>query len=159
MIWAETPSNPLLKVTDLHEVAKIGKERGILTVVDNTFASPWLQRPLEIGADLVVHSVTKYINGHSDMVGGVVVVRERQDLAEKLEFMQNATGSILDPFSSFFLARSKNAAVAHAAALRQRDAPGELARGTAKIERVVIQACQTIATPACRQAMNASSAR
>jgi cystathionine gamma-lyase len=105
MIWAETPSNPLLKVTDLHEVAKIGKERGILTVVDNTFASPWLQRPLEIGTDLVVHSVTKYINGHSDMVGGVVVVRDRDDLAEKLEFMQNAIGSILDPFSSFLALR------------------------------------------------------
>ena len=105
MIWTETPSNPLLKVTDLSEVARIGKARGILTVVDNTFASPWLQRPLEIGIDLVVHSVTKYINGHSDMVGGVAVVGDRKDLAEKLEFMQNAIGSILDPFSSFLALR------------------------------------------------------
>jgi cystathionine beta-lyase/cystathionine gamma-synthase len=105
MIWAETPSNPLLKVTDLSAVAKIGKARGILTVVDNTFASPWLQRPLELGIDLVVHSVTKYINGHSDMVGGVVVVGGRKDIAEKLEFMQNAIGSILDPFSSFLALR------------------------------------------------------
>jgi cystathionine gamma-lyase len=106
MIWVETPSNPLLKVTDLAQVAKIGKDRGILTVVDNTFASPFVQRPLELGCDLVVHSVTKYINGHSDMVGGVVVVREeRQDITEKLEFMQNAIGSILDPFSSFLALR------------------------------------------------------
>jgi cystathionine gamma-lyase len=106
MIWVETPSNPLLKVTDLSQVAKIGKDRGILTVVDNTFASPFVQRPLELGCDLVVHSVTKYINGHSDMVGGIVVVRPgRQDIAEKLEFMQNAIGSILDPFSSFLALR------------------------------------------------------
>ena len=105
MIWAETPSNPLLKITDLQEVAKVGKQRGILTVVDNTFASPWIQRPLELGVDLVVHSVTKYINGHSDMVGGLVVVNDRKDIAEKLEFMQNAIGSILDPFSSFLALR------------------------------------------------------
>jgi len=105
MIWLETPSNPLLKVTELAQVAKIGKERGVLTVVDNTFASPFVQRPLDLGIDLVVHSVTKYINGHSDMVGGIVVVRERKDLVEKLEFMQNAIGSILDPFSSFLALR------------------------------------------------------
>jgi cystathionine gamma-lyase len=105
MIWAETPSNPLLKITDLQEVAKVGKQRGILTVVDNTFASPWIQRPLELGIDLVVHSVTKYINGHSDMVGGLVVVNDRKDISEKLEFMQNAIGSILDPFSSFLALR------------------------------------------------------
>jgi cystathionine gamma-lyase len=105
MIWVETPSNPLLKVTDLAEVARIGKAHGILTAVDNTFASPWVQRPLDLGIDLVVHSVTKYINGHSDMVGGVVVVKGRRDIAEKLEFMQNAIGSILDPFSSFLALR------------------------------------------------------
>lgn len=105
MIWVETPSNPLLKVTDLNEVARLGKARGIITVVDNTFASPWIQRPLELGIDLVLHSVTKYINGHSDMVGGMVVVRDRDDLAERLEFMQNAIGSILDPFSCFLALR------------------------------------------------------
>lgn len=105
MIWVETPSNPLLKVTDLTEVAKLGKARGVITVVDNTFASPWLQRPLELGIDLVVHSVTKYISGHSDMVGGIVVTRDRDDLAERLEFMQNAIGSILDPFSCFLALR------------------------------------------------------
>ena len=105
MIWVETPSNPLLKITDLEQVAKIGKAREILTVVDNTFASPYVQRPLDLGIDIVLHSVTKYINGHSDMVGGVVIVRDRADLAEKLEFMQNAIGSILDPFSSFLALR------------------------------------------------------
>jgi cystathionine gamma-lyase len=105
MIWVETPSNPLLKITDLEEVARIGKARGILTVVDNTFASPFIQRPLDLGIDIVLHSVTKYISGHSDMVGGAVIVKERSDIAEKLEYMQNAIGSILDPFSSFLALR------------------------------------------------------
>lgn len=105
MIWVETPSNPLLKITDLAEVARLGKAAGIVTVVDNTFASPWTQRPLEFGIDLVVHSVTKYINGHSDMVGGIVVVGDRKDLSERLEYMQNAIGSILDPFACFLALR------------------------------------------------------
>ena len=105
LIWAETPSNPLLKITDLAQIVKIGRERKIITVVDNTFASPFVQRPLDLGIDIVVHSVTKYINGHSDMVGGIVVVRERKDLVERMEFMQNAIGSILDPFSSFLALR------------------------------------------------------
>jgi cystathionine gamma-lyase len=105
MIWVETPSNPLLKITDLEQVAKIGKAYGILTVVDNTFASPYVQRPLDLGIDIVLHSVTKYINGHSDIIGGVVIVRDRTDVAEKLEFMQNAIGSIMDPFSSFLAMR------------------------------------------------------
>lgn len=105
MIWVESPSNPLLKVTDLAEVARLGKSAGIITAVDNTFSSPWAQRPLEFGIDLVMHSVTKYINGHSDMVGGIVVVGDRDDLAERLEFMQNAVGSILDPFSCFLALR------------------------------------------------------
>ena len=106
MIWVESPSNPLLKVSDLAQLGKIGQQRGVVTVVDNTFCSPYIQRPLELGCDLVLHSVTKYINGHSDMVGGIVVVRRgREDLAEKLEFMQNAIGSILDPFSCFLALR------------------------------------------------------
>lgn len=105
MIWVETPSNPLLKVTDLAAVAALGKARGILTVCDNTFASPWAQQPLTLGFDLVVHSVTKYINGHSDMIGGLVLIRDNPDLNEKLSFMQNAIGSIQDPFSSFLALR------------------------------------------------------
>lgn len=105
MIWVETPSNPLLKVTDLAAVAALGKARGILTVCDNTFASPWVQQPLTLGFDVVVHSVTKYINGHSDMIGGLVLIRDNAELNEKLSFMQNAIGSIQDPFSSFLALR------------------------------------------------------
>ena len=105
MIWVETPSNPLLKVTDLAAVARAAKARGILTVCDNTFASPYLQRPLELGFDIVLHSVTKYINGHSDAVGGVVVVGDNAELIERFGFMQNAIGSIMDPFTSFLALR------------------------------------------------------
>jgi cystathionine gamma-lyase len=110
MIWVETPSNPLLKITDLAQVAKLAqaanlKARGILTVCDNTFASPYLQRPLELGFDIVVHSVTKYINGHSDAVGGVVLIGNDSRLKEQFEFMQNAIGSIMDPFTSFLALR------------------------------------------------------
>jgi len=105
MIWVETPSNPLLKIADLARLAAVAKPRGMLTVCDNTFASPCLQRPLELGFDIVVHSVTKYINGHSDAVAGIVVIGPNPELKEKLEFMQNAIGSILDPFSSFLALR------------------------------------------------------
>jgi cystathionine gamma-lyase len=105
MLWVETPSNPLLKVTDLAQVARAAKPRGILTVCDNTFASPYLQRPLELGFDIVVHSVTKYINGHSDAVGGVVVIGDDARLKEQFEYMQNAIGSIMDPFTSFLALR------------------------------------------------------
>ena len=110
MIWVETPSNPLLKITDLAQVATLAqaanlKARGILTVCDNTFASPCLQRPLELGFDIVVHSVTKYINGHSDAVGGIVLIGNNARLKEQFEFMQNAIGSIMDPFTSFLALR------------------------------------------------------
>jgi cystathionine beta-lyase/cystathionine gamma-synthase len=105
MIWVETPSNPLLKVTDLARLAALAKPRGILTVCDNTFASPYLQRPLELGFDIVVHSITKYINGHSDAVGGAVVIGDDSRLKEQLEHMQNAIGSIMDPFTSFLALR------------------------------------------------------
>lgn len=105
MIWVETPSNPLLKITDLAAVAKVARARGILTVCDNTFASPHVQRPLELGFDIVLHSVTKYINGHSDAVGGVVVVGDNPELIERLSYMQNAIGAIMDPFTSFLALR------------------------------------------------------
>ena len=105
MIWVETPSNPLLKLVDLAQIADLGRRRGILTVADNTFASPWIQRPLEQGIDLVMHSATKYLNGHSDMVGGVVVVGENAELAERLGFLQNAVGGIAGPFDSFLALR------------------------------------------------------
>ncbi len=105
LIWIETPSNPLLKLIDLKAVAGFARPRGILTVADNTFASPYLQRPLEHGFDLVLHSATKYLNGHSDMVGGVVAIGENRDLAERLSFLQNAVGAISGPFDSFLALR------------------------------------------------------
>ena len=105
MIWIETPSNPLLKLVDLEMVADVAKKHGIITVADNTFATPWIQRPLDYGFDIVVHSVTKYLNGHSDMVGGVAIVGGNAELAEKLTFLQNAAGAILGPFDSFLALR------------------------------------------------------
>ena len=105
MIWIESPSNPLLKLVDLSAVAAIAKKHNLISVADNTFASPYVQRPLDHGFDLVVHSVTKYLNGHSDMVGGMVVVRENGELAEKLTYLHNAVGSILGPFDSFLAMR------------------------------------------------------
>src|ERR1700761_999420 len=104
MIWVETPSNPLLKMTDLRAVAAIAKRVGALAVADNTFASPYLQRPLEFGFDIVIHSATKYINGHSDVVGGVAVV-SNPELGERLAFLQNAIGAIAGPFDSFLALR------------------------------------------------------
>jgi cystathionine gamma-lyase len=105
MIWVETPTNPLLKLVDLAAIAALAKPRGILTVADNTFASPWIQRPLEYGFDIVFHSATKYLNGHSDMVGGIAVVGENAELAERLGFLQNAVGAIQGPFDSFLALR------------------------------------------------------
>ncbi|MDX1655169.1 MAG: PLP-dependent aspartate aminotransferase family protein [Candidatus Competibacteraceae bacterium] len=105
MIWVESPSNPLLRLVDLERVAALGRRRGIITVADNTFASPWVQRPLELGFDLVMHSVTKYLNGHSDMVGGIAVVGDNQDLAMELAFLQNAVGAVAGPFDAFLALR------------------------------------------------------
>lgn len=104
MIWIETPSNPLLKLVDLAALAFMARQRGILTVVDNTFASPWLQRPIEHGIDIVFHSATKYISGHSDVIGGVVTTAQ-PELAEKIGFLQNSTGGIAGPFDSFLMHR------------------------------------------------------
>src|SRR5262245_27649480 len=105
MIWIETPTNPLLKLADLEAVAGLARKRGILTGADNTFASPWVQRPLDQGIDIVMHSATKYLNGHSDMVGGVAVVGENAELAERLAFLQNAVGAVAGPFDSFLALR------------------------------------------------------
>jgi len=105
MIWVESPSNPLLKLVDLAAVAAIARKHKLIAVADNTFATPYVQRPLDHGFDLVIHSVTKYLNGHSDMVGGMVVAREHGELAEKLAFLHNAVGSILGPFDSFLAMR------------------------------------------------------
>ena len=105
MVWVETPTNPMLRIIDIAAAAKVAHEHGALLVVDNTFATPMLQRPLELGADIVVHSATKYLNGHSDMVGGVAVVGENADLAQKLWFLMNSTGAIQGPFDSFLALR------------------------------------------------------
>ncbi len=104
MIWIETPTNPLLKLVDLEAVAALARKSGALVVVDNTFATPYLQRPLELGADIVMHSATKFINGHSDMVGGIVAVRDA-GLAERLAYLQNSIGAVAGPFDSFLALR------------------------------------------------------
>jgi cystathionine gamma-lyase len=104
MIWVETPSNPLLKIIDLRAVGAIAKQHKLLAVADNTFATPYLQRPLEFGFDIVVHSATKYLNGHSDIIGGVVVV-SAPELGDRLAFLQNAVGAIAGPFDSFLALR------------------------------------------------------
>jgi cystathionine gamma-lyase len=104
LIWVETPSNPLLKIVDLRAVADIAKQHGIVMVTDNTFATPYLQRPLEYGCSIVMHSVTKFLNGHSDMVGGIAVTGD-DALAERLAFLQNAVGSVPGPFDSFLALR------------------------------------------------------
>jgi cystathionine beta-lyase/cystathionine gamma-synthase len=105
MIWVETPSNPLLRLTDLAAIARICRDRGIICVADNTFASPWIQHPLALGFDIVVHSTTKYLNGHSDVIGGIAVVGDNPDLAERLGFLQNSVGSIAGPFDAFLTLR------------------------------------------------------
>ncbi|CBY27831.1 trans-sulfuration enzyme family protein [Yersinia enterocolitica] len=105
MIWVETPTNPLLKLADLTAIAAIAKKHQLISVADNTFASPYIQRPLDLGFDIVVHSATKYLNGHSDVVAGVAAVGNNPELAEQLGFLHNAVGGILDPFSSFLTLR------------------------------------------------------
>lgn len=105
MVWIESPTNPLLKLCDLQALAAIAREHGVLCCCDNTFATPWIQRPLELGCDLVMHSATKYLNGHSDMVGGVLVVGDNAELAERLAYLQNAVGAVQGPFDSFLALR------------------------------------------------------
>jgi cystathionine gamma-lyase len=104
MVWVESPTNPLLKLVDLEAVAALARKRGLVCVCDNTFASPYVQRPLEFGFDIVVHSTTKYLNGHSDVIGGAAIVN-RDDLKEKLAFLQNAVGSVPSPFDAFLTLR------------------------------------------------------
>jgi cystathionine gamma-lyase len=105
LIWVETPTNPLLKLVDLAAVAKLARSRGILTVCDNTFATPYIQRPLEHGFDVVMHSTTKYLNGHSDAIGGAAIVRGGSDLGDRIAYLQNAVGGVPGPFDSFLTLR------------------------------------------------------
>ena len=106
MVWIETPSNPLLKLIDLEAIAKIARQHKVMSVCDNTFATPWIQRPIEAGFDIVVHSATKYLNGHSDLVGGVMVVGENKELGDQIAFLQNSVGAIAGAFDSFLVMRS-----------------------------------------------------
>jgi cystathionine gamma-lyase len=107
MIWVESPTNPLLKLVNLQAVAEFARKHNLIAVCDNTFCSPYVQKPLDYGFDLVVHSATKYINGHSDVVGGIVVCGpDRQDLVEQMFYLSNAIGSIMSPFDSFLVMRS-----------------------------------------------------
>ena len=105
MVWVETPTNPMLKIVDIAAVCAIARKHGLRVVVDNTFASPILQRPLHLGADIVMHSATKYLNGHSDMGGGMVVVGDDAELAEQMAFLQNSIGAVQGPFDSFLALR------------------------------------------------------
>jgi cystathionine gamma-lyase len=137
MIWVESPTNPLLKVVDLEAVARTAGARGILTCCDNTFATPWVQRPLELGFDLVMHSATKYLNGHSDMVGGIAVVGDRPETRERLGYLQNAVGGIQGPFDSFLALRGlKTLALRMERHCGNARAVAEYLEGHAKIERV-----------------------
>ncbi len=137
MLWIETPTNPMLKLVDIQALCKRAHDRGILVCVDNTFMSPYLQRPLELGADLVMHSSTKFINGHSDIVGGVIVVND-DALAERLFFLSNAIGPIASPFDSFMAMRSlKTLAVRMRAHEENGRAVAEFLKTQKKIETVI----------------------
>tara|TARA_B110000503_G_scaffold50431_1_gene81676 strand:+ start:4566 stop:5738 length:1173 start_codon:yes stop_codon:yes gene_type:complete len=107
MIWVESPTNPLLKLVDLQAIAEFAKKHNLIAVCDNTFCSPYVQKPLDFGFDIVVHSATKYLNGHSDVIGGIAVcAQDREDLVERMFYLSNAIGSIMSPFDSFMVLRS-----------------------------------------------------
>jgi cystathionine gamma-lyase len=138
LIWIETPTNPLLKIVDIAAIAEFARARGILVGVDNTFATPMLQRPLELGAHLVMHSATKYLNGHSDIVGGMIVVGDDAELAEKMTFLQNAVGGVQGPFDSFLALRGLK--TLHLRMRAHCEAAAELASWLAthpKVEKVI----------------------
>jgi len=120
MVYAETPTNPMMRLCDLAAAGEIARRAGALLVVDNTFATPYFQRPLELGADIVLHSTTKYLNGHSDMVGGMLVVN-RDDLAERIGFVQNGVGAVPGPFDCWLALRGTKTL---ALRMRQHDANG-----------------------------------
>ena len=105
MVWIESPTNPLLRLVDLAAIAEIAGAHGIIAVCDNTFATPYLQKPLDFGFDIVIHSATKYLNGHSDMVAGIAIVGDNDDLIEQISFLQNSVGAIASPFDSFLALR------------------------------------------------------
>lgn len=137
MVWVETPSNPLLKVIDLQAIADVAGKYGLLTVCDNTFATPYLQNPIDFGFDMVLHSVTKYINGHSDIIGGAVVVRDDPELIEKIKFFQFAVGGVAGVFDSFLAMRGvKTLALRMRAHCENALAVAEFLESHPKVERV-----------------------
>ena len=138
LAWIETPTNPLLKIVDIAAISAIAKKHGILVAVDNTFASPMLQRPLEHGADIVMHSATKYLNGHSDMVGGILVVGDNTGLAEQLAFLQNSVGAVQGPFDSFLALRGlKTLHLRMKAHCENAQVLAEYLQGNPAIEKVI----------------------
>jgi cystathionine beta-lyase/cystathionine gamma-synthase len=137
LIWVETPSNPLLKLVDLERVAAFAKAHGLLAVADNTFATPWIQRPLDFGFDIALHSATKYLNGHSDAIGGIVVARDPM-LCERLTFLQNAIGSVPGPFDCFLIQRGiKTLAVRMRQHCENAQAVAEWLERHPRVERVI----------------------
>ncbi len=137
MVWLETPTNPLLKVFDIERICKWAKSKGILVAVDNTFMSPYFQKPLDLGADIVVHSATKFINGHSDVIGGVVAVNSKA-IADELSFLNKSIGAIASPFDSYLAMRSlKTLAVRMQAHQNNAFAVAELLQSHPKVEKVV----------------------
>jgi len=138
MVWVESPTNPMLKIVDLEAIATIAREHGAVCVCDNTFATPYLQKPLEFGFDIVVHSATKYLNGHSDLVAGVAVVREKGALADRLGFLHNAVGSVLSPFDSFLVLRGlKTLALRMEAHARNATVIAEFLQSHPRVEKVL----------------------
>ena len=137
MVWVESPTNPLLRLVDLAAISKIAKQHGIIAVCDNTFATPYLQTPLDFGFDIVMHSATKYLNGHSDMVGGVAVVGDNDELIEQMAFMQNSVGSIAGPFDAFLALRGlKTLALRMRQHCQSAQEIAEYLDAHAKVERV-----------------------
>ena len=138
MIWIETPTNPLLKIVDLKKIADIGKKYNLITVCDNTFSSPYIQKPLDFGFDIVIHSATKYLNGHSDIIAGVVVVKDNQELIERIGFLQNAIGAILSPFDSFLILRGlKTLSIRMKAHSENAEKIASYLEGHPKVEKVI----------------------
>jgi cystathionine gamma-lyase len=137
LVWVETPTNPLLKLVDLSAIAQITQRLGLLSVCDNTFATPFIQRPLEHGFDIVVHSTTKYLNGHSDAIGGAAVVRADESLRERLGYLQNAIGGVSGPFDSFLTLRGiKTLALRMERHCSNAQAIAEFLEGHAKVGKV-----------------------
>ena len=137
LVWVETPTNPLLKLIDLEAIAEIARRRGIVCCCDNTFASPWVQRPIEMGFDFVMHSATKYLNGHSDIVGGVLVAAREGGLTERLAFLQNAVGAVQGPFDAFLALRGlKTLALRMERHCANAQAVAEFLEGHPKVARV-----------------------